>query len=145
MGNNAADSDLEAMVLEAYGETFDLLEGIARFSEFVENNAVLKGFREVDHPPTRENIAVFVANLHAEVSEFWEAFRADKLTRPCDKAEKMVEAGLPVLTCAEEELADVCIRVFDTAKANGVDLGRAIVLKHLFNLGRPYQHGSKKA
>ncbi len=87
----------------------------------------------------------FVANLHGEVSELWEAWRAGRLHAPCDKANKMSAAGLPALTCAEEELADIVIRAFDNARALGVDIEHAIAVKHAFNATRPYRHGGKRA
>ena len=49
------------------------------------------------------------------------------------------------LTCLEEELADIVIRAFDTAKALGVDIERAVSVKHAFNASRPYRHGGKVA
>lgn len=83
----------------------------------------------------------FVANIHGECSELWEAYRKGALRSPCDKAGKMVEP----LTCLEEELADIVIRAFDTAKALGVDIERAVSVKHAFNASRPYRHGGKVA
>ena len=78
-------------------------------------------------------IAEFVANLHGEASELWEAARKNKLHEPCDK---------PVqLSCAAEELADIVIRCMDTAVALGVDLGAAIAIKARFNQTRPRMHG----
>jgi hypothetical protein len=107
--------------------------------------AVESGFRKFDDPVTREAVAVFVSNLHSEVSELWEAYREGKLNAACNKAEKMVELGLPPMTCAEEELADIAIRLFDTADALGVDLMRAIVAKYVYNTTRSFQHGGKLA
>jgi NTP pyrophosphatase (non-canonical NTP hydrolase) len=80
-------------------------------------------------------MAEFCANLHGEVSELWEAARKGNLDKPCDK---------PVLlTCAEEELADIVIRVMDTAVALHIDLGRAITLKSGYNHTRPFMHGKQ--
>ena len=81
--------------------------------------------------------AVWVANLHGEISEFWEAYRLGKLVSPCDKP-------IP-LNCAEEELADEIIRCLDVAKQMGLDIGRAVRIKHQYNLERPYLHGNKLA
>lgn len=83
----------------------------------------------------RQSIATAVANLHGEVSEFWEAYRKDKITHQCDKHTS------ESLTCAEEELADIVIRAMDTAEALGIDLGRAILVKHEYNKGREFKHG----
>jgi NTP pyrophosphatase (non-canonical NTP hydrolase) len=94
-------------------------------------NARSKGFHEV------ATMATNIANIHSELSELWEAYRKDLLDNPCDK---------PIaLTCLEEELADIAIRTFDMAFQNGVDLQRAIELKHVYNTTRPRMHGGKKA
>jgi NTP pyrophosphatase (non-canonical NTP hydrolase) len=80
-------------------------------------------------------MGTFIANLHGEVSELWDASMAGRLNTQCDK---------PVsLTCAEEELADIVIRVMDTAKSLGVNLGRAIQIKSEYNRTRPFMHGKK--
>lgn len=42
-----------------------------------------------------------------------------------------------------EELADVCIRVFDLCGAMGIDLGNAIDEKMEVNKGRGWKHGKK--
>jgi NTP pyrophosphatase (non-canonical NTP hydrolase) len=77
------------------------------------------GFHDSDGAEvTTGRMATFVANLHGEVSEFWEAARKGSLASLCDK-----DCGL---TCAEEELADIEIRLMDTAVTLGVDLGSAI-------------------
>lgn len=107
--------------------------------------AVESGFREYDQPVTREAVAVFCSNLHSEVSELWESYRDGKLNAACNKAEKMAALGLPVMTCVEEELADIMIRCFDMADALGVDLMRAVAAKHVFNTTRAPLHGGKLA
>lgn len=85
----------------------------------------------------RERIAVYLMNLHSEISEAWEAFREGRLYEPCDK---------PIgLKCIEEELADIVIRAFDTAEAIGVDIERAINKKSAYNATRPHRHGGKLA
>jgi NTP pyrophosphatase (non-canonical NTP hydrolase) len=89
--------------------------------------------------------AVHCANLHGEVSELWEAYRNDTWTKPCDKTRAMQFLGLPVVTAAAEELADVIIRAFDTAVTLGIDIGEAIAAKHAYNTTRPGLHGGKKA
>ena len=82
---------------------------------------------------TFDRMSRFCANLHGEVSELWEAARKGHLMEKCDK---------PVnLTCAEEELADIVIRAFDTAHTLGLDIGRAIALKSEYNESRPHMHG----
>lgn len=98
-----------------------------------------KGFHDSDREPNR--VAVYVANLHGEVSELWEAHRAGTLHQPCDKAEKMAAHGIAPLTNAEEELADIVIRAFDTAVGIGVDIGSAVERKMAYNSTRPRMHG----
>jgi NTP pyrophosphatase (non-canonical NTP hydrolase) len=97
------------------------------------------GFHDNDCQPVEDDlgrVASFVANLHGEVSELWEAARKGKLRAQCDKMNCN-------LSCAEEELADIMIRAMDTAVALGVDLGNAILVKSGYNVGRPFMHGKK--
>ena len=104
------------------------------------------GFHEGETDmPARERVAVYLINLHGEVSEAWESFRAGTLTAPCDKAEKMAAMGLRPLTCLEEELADIVIRCFDTAVAFGINIEEAIAVKHAYNGTRAFKHGGKAA
>ena len=89
-------------------------------------------------PGTNNEPLSWVANLHGEVSEFWEAYRRGTLKNPCDKK------GLD-LTCAEEELADIIIRALDVAMQLEIDIEQAVSKKHEYNSQRPYLHGGKKA
>ncbi len=95
-----------------------------------------KGFKDESVP-----VSTMVANLHGEVSELWEAHRANKLTKPCDKADGMTKLGEVPLTCAEEELADILIRVLDTAHDLDIDIGRAVMVKDWYNQHRERMHG----
>lgn len=118
--------------------------GLNNLAELCYNEARTKGWhRPWDLPDARfhERVPSFVANLHGEVSELWEAYRNGALWDPCDKAEKMVEP----LTCMEEELADIVIRALDTAVAGSVDIERAVRVKLLYNRTRPHRHGGKVA
>jgi NTP pyrophosphatase (non-canonical NTP hydrolase) len=65
--------------------------------------------------------------VHAEVSE---AVEADRRREGKERI--------------AEELADVCIRVFDLSVEFGLDLETAILTKMEFNKGRTYKHGNKK-
>jgi hypothetical protein len=47
------------------------------------------------------------------------------------------------LTCREEEYADIIIRTLDQCRRLGVDIQRAVEIKHAYNLTRPYKHGKK--
>lgn len=42
------------------------------------------------------------------------------------------------------ELADVIIRILDTAGAYDIDMEQLVKLKHEYNKTRPYRHGGKK-
>lgn len=118
-------------------------------------NATAKGFKK---PPKGTNItqeewdsapyrilrcAVMTANQHGETSELWEAGRAGTLDSPCDKTEKMIAQGLPVLSSAEEELADIIIRALDMADLHKINVARAVSVKMAYNTGRPLMHGNK--
>lgn len=114
------------------------INAINEAAEFCYQNAVNKGFHEEDSQHTTvSNFGRWTANLHGEVSELWEAAREGNLDHPCDK-----NCGL---TCAEEELADIVIRAFDTATAFGISIGDAIAKKHAYNQGREKMHGGKLA
>jgi len=107
-------------------------------SEMIYENAANKGFHDADHSRSAvDNYAIWTANLHGEISELWEAARRGELTKSCDK-----DIGL---TCEEEELADILIRVLDTAHARGIDIGRAVLTKHEYNTTRSHKHGGKLA
>jgi len=134
----------------------DRLAPLNELRDIVARNAINKGFRaQMTEGLTPEQVAgpigqliyaaVFSANQHGETSEFWEAFRAGTLHKPCDKAKKMEALGLPGLTCAEEEIADEIIRALDKAHAFKVDVAKAIATKHAYNLTRPALHGGKLA
>lgn len=127
----------------------DLAQAVAR-------NADRKGFRDAMKnlmAPEQWNgelgalvrSAVYTSNLHGEASEFWEAYRGGSLDKPCDKAAKMEALGLPPLTDAEEEIADLLIRTLDQAQAHGVDVAKAVSVKMAYNATRPALHGGKKA
>jgi NTP pyrophosphatase (non-canonical NTP hydrolase) len=67
-----------------------------------------------------------LALIHSEVSE---ALEADRKGNDENFA---------------EELADVCIRVFDLCGAKGIDLEKEILKKMEHNKTRSYKHGGKK-
>jgi len=77
------------------------------------------------HDEPRET-GTLLALVHAEVSEALEADRKGN-------AENFAE-----------ELADVCIRIFDLCGSRGIDLEAAISKKMEFNKTRSFKHGGKK-
>jgi NTP pyrophosphatase (non-canonical NTP hydrolase) len=98
-----------------------------------------------ENMPERERVAVYVLNIIGEASELWEAYRRGELHKPCDKAQSMRAIHQRPLTCLEEELADIVIRVFDSAEALGIDIEAAIRAKSAYNETRPHRHGGKLA
>lgn len=123
--------------------------------DYVAANAKAKGFKEPPPGVSPEvwfssaldvvRAAIYSANQHGEASEFWESARKGTLSKPCDKAEKMEELGLPILTCGAEEVADEIIRALDKAAAFGIDVAEAVATKIAYNSTRAFQHGGKLA
>jgi NTP pyrophosphatase (non-canonical NTP hydrolase) len=81
---------------------------------------VQKGFHD-DYRSVPESLCL----IHGEVSEALEADR------------KGDEENF------SEELADICLRVFDLAGSMDIDLEGAIEKKMQKNRNRPYKHGKK--
>lgn len=106
------------------------------------SNAVAHGFYD---EPADCFISTTCANISREVGELWDAHCRGILFDPCDKAEKMKALGLPELTCAEEEFADLILRVVGAACHLKIDLAKACAVKHAYNTTRPYRHGGKLA
>lgn len=73
-----------------------------------------------------------VALMHSELSEALEADRKD-----------LMDKDLPHRSGVEVELADLLIRVFDTAAEMDLDLAGALIEKSAFNEARPHKHGKK--
>lgn len=119
-----------------------MITDLNELADEVHKNAIEHGF----HDPY-EVLGVFIANqcnnMHAEVTELWDAYRAGKGDEPCDKAEKMIALNLRVLNCNEEELADIIIRALDVSRRLGIEIVAAINAKHEYNKTRPYMHGKK--
>lgn len=110
-----------------------LIYAINSVAEMVHKNATDHGF----HPdePIEHFIAKQCNNIHAEVTELWDSWRAGIQDQNCDKP-------IP-LTCQEEELADIIIRALDVSQRLKIDIGNAIAIKHEYNKTRPYKHGKK--
>ena len=105
---------------------YDEATSVNRIAEAVHENARAKGFW-----PVGRSDAECVALIHSEVSELLEGLRHGN--PPSDH--------IPDFSAAEEECADVLIRVLDLAGAHGWRVGDALLEKHKFNLSRPTKHG----
>lgn len=115
---------------------------LKKLSKLCYKEAKNKGFHNKTEKPVLAN---YLMNLHGEISELWEAYRASKLDEPCDKSIKMKELGILPLSSFEEELADIFIRTCDTAEAFGINLEKAVLAKMQFNRSRPHRNGGKIA
>ena len=97
----------------------------------------------------KENEDTFIEracnNLHDEISELHEAWRNNMLRSPCDKSENMIKCGIEPLSCIEEELADIVIRVLDNCRKLKIDIQSAIERKHKYNTTRSQRHGGKRS
>jgi len=121
------------------------LETINQLADAAHENAKLKGFHDSkERGETDEQFVTLHTNLlHEEVAELFSAVRTGTFNHECDKSAKMIELGLPALTCAEEEYADIVIRVLDQCRRLGIDIQRAIQAKHGYNTTRERMHGKR--
>lgn len=59
-------------------------------------------------------------------------------TKDLDRTKPRKPIGL------DSEFADIVIRVMDLCSHLGIDLGKAILEKHQYNVTRPFKHGGKR-
>lgn len=100
----------------------EVLKALNTLADDVYQTAVDKGWHENTVPFPAQ-----IALIHSELSE---ALQADR------KGEGSAAVA--------EELADVIIRVLDTARWLELDIAKAIVEKTEANKARPYRHGGRK-
>lgn len=82
----------------------------------------------------KRNPAEAIALIHSELSEALEALRTDP---------NQPDKHVPQMKNVEVELADAVIRIMDLSRAEGWDVGYAIVQKYLANRARPPRHGKR--
>ncbi len=80
------------------------------------------------------NVGEKIALMHSELSEALEYLRKDN--GPSDH--------IPDFSGAEEEFADVIIRIMNTAQRLHLRVAEAMIAKQAFNAARPFKHGGKK-
>lgn len=107
---------------------------INEIATMVHELAVEKGWWD-----TSADIDDKLMNLHAEISEAWEEHRNGHDIQEVYLREDGKPEGIPI------ELADLIIRTLDMCAAYGIDIEKAILLKHEYNKTRPYRHGGKRA
>ena len=103
---------------------------IAELQEAVHRTAVEHGWWEKPRP-----IGEVLMLIVTELAEAMEAYRDGD-----GSSEK-----IPAFSKLEEELADAIIRILDFAGGEGLDLEGALRSKMIYNEGRPYRHGGKRA
>lgn len=101
---------------------------------------ISKGFRVPEGGPGTNTFGDYIALLHSEVSEALEAYRSWKLD---DATEIVYGNHLPKPEGVGSELADVLIRLIDTADVFGIDLAQEYHRKVAYNRTRSFQHGSR--
>lgn len=97
------------------------------------NQACKNGFWPClgSHEADQYQLAGKVALIHSEASELLEAIRNGN-----PQSEK-----IPEFSQAEEELADIVIRVMDLTVNQGWRVAEAVVAKMNYNATREYKHG----
>ncbi len=88
------------------------------------------------------SVGDYIALLHSEVSEMFEAYRSTGVAD--DTADLGPDGGLPKPEGFGSECADVLIRLLDTCDRTGVDLPDEVIRKLAYNRTRGYKHGGKR-
>lgn len=108
-------------------------QAVADIAAFCHQQAQAMGFMDKER-----SLGDMLTLINTEMSELFEAHRHNTLDQPSEH--------IPAFTQAEEEWADVLVRVFCHATEHGVStarLGEAFVAKLEFNRTRGYRHGNK--
>ena len=114
--------------------TNDVFVGLNAMGEYVFATSKSRGWHT--QPARLEDLPRYLMNLHAEISELWEAWRRGTLENLSD------HEGL-ALSQLQEELADILIRTLDLGAMFGLDLEHLTRTKDAYNRQRAYRHGGK--
>jgi len=104
-----------------------VIDGIA---DKIHTTAIMKGFW--NEPRSWDSLLI---RLHEEISEASESVRNGVELEPSEH--------IPEFKAIEEEIADIVIRAFDTARGRNLKIAAAISAKMAFNRDREYKHGKK--
>lgn len=149
--DGGADPGIESSIIRVErGDRFPTdLRAIARR---VYETSASKGFHD-SGPHAMGDLA---ALLHTEVSEFYEEHRAGRQPGEVYHVGTITKDRIPYLPGADGlalaeagikpegigvELADLLIRILDTAEEMGIDIAYLVQLKDTFNRTRPHKHG----
>lgn len=119
---------------------------INEISKQIHENAKEKGFWDKER-----NLGEMLMLIVSEVSEAMEADRKDNyfqgdinsVNKSEGHAHFQVVFTNYIKGTFENELADICIRVFDLAYSRGIDLEAHIKAKMRYNSTREHMHGKK--
>lgn len=103
------------------------------FIDEFNNMSALAAKTAEDHGWVINNDGEAIALMHSELSECLEFLRHDN-----PKSDKISE-----FSGAEEELADVIIRIMHYSWLKNLRVAEALIAKMKFNEQRPYKHGGK--
>lgn len=105
---------------------------ITELVEQSHNLAKEKGWHDVPRTPLEA-----LCLIHSEISEACEEVRLDGSLNEIHTDGFRKPFGFAI------ELADAVIRIADLCGELGIDLEKAIQVKHEYNKTRPYRHGKK--
>jgi NTP pyrophosphatase (non-canonical NTP hydrolase) len=98
--------------------------------------AIEKGWWPADEPI---NIGERLLLVSSEITEAFEEYREGKGLTLIYEEPDGKPCGFPI------ELADAVIRLLDLAEGLGINLEKAVIMKHEYNKYRHWRHGNKMA